>query len=82
MNIKHIFDKLHTHTSEKVLYRAYKLFFNTFASEQRIKILTTRILLGWLISLAVTMLAVVVPDFLADRFKRSNTHHEIPSENL
>jgi len=39
MNTKHIFDKLHTHTSKKELYKAYKLFFNTFASEQRIKIL-------------------------------------------
>ncbi len=40
MTIKHILQ--HTgflKVSERDLYRAYKLFFNTFASEQRIKIL-------------------------------------------
>lgn len=39
MKIKDIFDKLHVHASKEELYKAYKLFFNTFASEQRIKIL-------------------------------------------
>lgn len=39
MIIKRIFSHLHANVSEKELYKAYKLFFNTFASEQRIKIL-------------------------------------------
>ena len=39
MKIKDILKHTFVHISKEELYKAYKLFFNTFASEQRIKIL-------------------------------------------
>lgn len=39
MEIKYIFKHILSHASETELYKAYKLFFNTFASEQRLRIL-------------------------------------------
>ena len=50
--------------------------------DKRTAVLAWHVIVGWLISLFVTIAFIVLPDVLTYRLKKPEIHHETPATDL